>query len=341
MPDLSKIPPRVRAIIIAVIVTALGGTGTVVVTTTDSPPTATTAPAITVPVDGLDVGKAPDSTIKAPVAVVQKATPLVEDDLANEMPSAASPDELKAAKAAAEKITATQAPLSTAGATAGFNGCRTSFVRNQSSRNGVRPTEQTLHYTVSGNRPGWSDINAIVALFDRASFAASSNFVIDAEGNCAYIVPIEAKAWTQAAGNPFSVSYEIIATGSEGVYLPPVGMAKLRAVVREVARRTGIPLRRGLVRGCAPVRSGIIDHAIWGQCGGGHTDIKPFDVDAIVKGLAGGTVTAADRATCRKINAWRDAGRPAGGGWAKRTIKRRQALEKRHVTCLAAGPVKA
>jgi N-acetyl-anhydromuramyl-L-alanine amidase AmpD len=120
--------------------------------------------------------------------------------------------------------------LPTAGASAGFQGCATRFVRNQSGRGGIRPQWQVWHYTVSHNVPGWADVNSVVALFDRASSQASSNFVIDAEGHCAYIVPIEAKAWTQAAGNPFSISYEIVDYGNEPAYMGVGG-------VREAAGR--------------------------------------------------------------------------------------------------------
>jgi hypothetical protein len=258
------------------------------------------AATLTVPVDGLDAGKAPDRSVKVPVAAVKQAAPTIEDQL--NVPPAATPDaQLQAAQEAADRVRRTQAPLPTAGATAGFQGCRTSFVRNQSSRRGVRPQWQVLHLTVSPNRPGWSDVNAIVALFDRTSSQASSNFVIDSEGHCAYVVPIEAKAWTQAAANPFSVSYEIVNTGGEAVYLGKAGMAKLRSVVHEVARRTGIPLRRGSTNNCAPGRSGLVQHKDFGICGGGHVDILKFNANTIIGQLVGSgqaPLTAAQAKAC-------------------------------------------
>jgi hypothetical protein len=329
-------PWRLAVLACAILAVALTGCG-------DKHHPKTPAPAVvTVKVDGLDAGKTPDRTVTVPKAAVTQAAPKVEDDLQSETPAGAPAAVLDDAAQAAEKIARTQTPLSTAGATQGFTGCRTSFVRNQSSRRGVRPQVQVLHYTVSPNRPGWSDVDAIVALFDRASFQASSNFVIDSEGHCAYIVPIEAKAWTQSAGNPFSVSYEIVATGKEARYLEPAGMEKLKAVVAEVARRTGIPLRKGAVSGCVPTRTGIIDHTSWGLCGGGHSDIGPFSVDQVISELVAGTgVTNTDRVTCRKLNAWRAAGRPEGGAWQRNSIRRRKALDARHVTCTSKGPVKA
>jgi hypothetical protein len=98
--------------------------------------------------------------------------------------------------------------------------------------------------------PGWADVNAIVNLF--AHEEASSNFVLDGEGHCAYIVPIEFKAWTQAGGNPFSVSVEVIDTGKESIYLAPAGLKQLRVIARWVNKQTGIPIRSAGSR--APAR---------------------------------------------------------------------------------------
>lgn len=230
---------------------------------------------------------APTKTLTVPQGVVKAtATSTVDKDLRDETPPLAeqvAPGELTAAQQEVARIKATQPPLPTAGASQGFVGCRTQFVRNQSSRHGTRPQLQVLHYTVSRNVLGWADVNAIVALFDRTASQASSNFVIDAEGNCAYIVPIEDKAWTQAAANPYSVSYEIVDYGTESVYLQPAGYAKLRSVMLQVAQRTGIPMRQGAVNGCVPSRTGIVQHKDFGYCGGGHFDITPFNKTSVIR----------------------------------------------------------
>ncbi len=331
MPKRIQVRTAVTLVVLAAIAIALA-IGYAVAPDDKPAPPAT----ITVPLDGLDAGKAPDRSIEVPAVAVQQAAAVVHDDLASE--SGATPEAL----AQEADIAATQKPLATAGATAGFAGCRTSFVGNQSSRRGVRPQVQTLHYTVSPNRPGWSDVNAITAFFDRSSSQASSHFIIDAEGNCAYIVPIEAKAWTQAAGNPTSVAYEIIATGRESRYLEPAGEAKLRAVAREVAKRTGIPLRRGAVSAsCVVTRTGIVEHRDWGTCGGGHVDITPFSIEVAVESITAGQITATDRVTCRRLNAWRNAGRPHGGAWERNSVRRKGALTVRGVTCTRRGPVRA
>lgn len=222
----------------------------------------------------------PSTEVTAPAALVEAADPHVEDSLDGGATTPAQKDAVAEGHAKGNA-------LPTAGAVQGFKGCVTRILpANYSSRPGVRPVWFVLHYTVSHNVAGWSDVNAIINLFSNPARQASSNFVIDAEGNCAYIVPIEAKAWTQAGGNPWSVSVEVIAYGDEDNYLGPAGWAKLRSVASQVSARTGIPLRRGSVAGgCVPGRAGIVQHKDFGLCGGGHVDITPFSVDSAVKVL--------------------------------------------------------
>jgi hypothetical protein len=329
------------AVVVIFVFIAVGAFGlgvTVAPDQKDEPPTT-----LEVPVDGLDKGTAPDAKIEVPVQAVQQAAPTVEDQLKD--PPAATPDaQIEDAQKAANEIRKTQAPLPTAGATAGFQGCRTSFVRNQNSRGGVRPQQMWDHYTVSHNVRGWSDVNAIVALFNRLPTKASSNFVIDSEGNCAYIVPIEANAWTQAGANRFAISFEIIAFGNEKSYLAPAGLKKLAMVQKEVSRRTGIPMQRGRVNNCTPSRRGIVQHKDGGICAGGHVDIAPFNADQVIRdtiALAKGVklVTAVDRRTCSKINYWRMHGRHHGAP-ERNAVRRKAALTKRHVTCTSHGPVR-
>lgn len=349
-----QLPKSAFARIAAILAVLVGG-GLVIVTV--APDDQAVPPAIvTIPVDGLDAGNAPDRTLTVPKVAVDRAAdalsgdvpssaPLSADDAdhtdsRHETPAAAPAAELEDNAAKLEENKQTTEALPTAGASGGVPGCKTAFVRNQSSRRGVRPTVQVLHYTVSPNRPGWSDVDGITAFFNRSSSQASSHFVIDAEGHCSYIVPIEAKAWTQAGGNPWAVSYEIIATGREPAYLGTAGFAKLRSVMRSVSARTGIPLRTGRIAGCAPSRSGIVQHADGGSCWGGHHDVGPFGFAAIVAKVTGGGVTATDRVTCRKLNWWRTHGRYHGPA-ERNAIRRKAALTARGVTCTTRGPVKA
>jgi hypothetical protein len=205
-------------------------------------------------------------------------------------------------------------------------GCSSRFVRNFSSRNGVAPRLWVLHYTVSANRLGVGDVNAIVAWFDQTRSQASSHYVIDAEGHCAYIVRESDKAWTQAAYNPVSLSAEVINTGHDSTYAGVAGLARLAQVLSDSAGRWGIPLQRGAVAGCTVVRPGVVDHAQLGACGGGHGDIAPFDVDAVIAAAAAHRRASAPppsplTAVERRIVA--GLARPAGTGHSRRWWCRR------------------
>jgi len=272
-----------------------------VLVTDDGP--APPASTVTTKVDTLDGSPDKDKTLVVPRVAVDQAADALSGDVSASLPlDAADADhtgqrdetlpgaadaQLDANAGAQAENRATTEALPTAGASGGVPGCVTAFVRNQSGRRGVRPTVQVLHYTVSPNRPGRSDVNGITAYFNGSGSQASSHFVIDAEGNCNYIVPIEAKAWTQGGGNPWAVSYEIIATGRESAYLGAPGYRKLRSVMRWVSRRTGIPMRRGKISGCSPSQSGNVQHADGGTCWGGHHDIGPFSLAAVLRQVQG------------------------------------------------------
>lgn len=325
---------------VAALVVLLGVTVTITLSGGDdgTPPKAT----VTVKVNVAPDDGHPTATITAPAETVDNLADQVTD-LRDETPRGMTSTQLNAVRAAADRIRATQPPLPTAGASAGFVGCRTEFVRNQSGRGGIRPQWQVWHYTVSHNIAGWADVNAVVALFDRSSSQASSNFVIDAEGNCAYIVPTEAKAWTQAAGNPFSVSYEVIDWGNETDYMDSAGYRKLRSVMLQVAARTGIPMRLGSTNGsCAPGRSGIIQHADLGVCGGGHHDIQPFDKKLVFAIVSAGAVTkpasAHARKLCQELNGLRRV-KQRSSAQASRAQKLKKALAQ-HYVCTAGPPGK-
>lgn len=333
----SRRPPSwlsILAAILASVATILGtyasiddGTKTVV---QKAGPAATATPAATVtttvneaPGDG-----APTTKIEVPAAAVNEAKIATESDLKDETPAVAvqaAPDQLDAIQETVKTVTETKEPLPTAGATAGVPGCRTVFVNNQSSREGTRPIWIVLHYTVSGNRPGWSDVNAIVALFNNPDSQASSHFVIDGEGNCAYIVPIEAKSWTEAAGNRLSVGIEVINSGRESQYLAPAGQAKLLSVEHTISARTGIRLGAGSVY---PARSGIVQHKDGGLPWGGHVDITPYSIgqqQALAAAPAKVKITKRDRETCVNVRRYRQRVRDGKKYPLKAKNRRRQA----------------
>jgi hypothetical protein len=116
----------------------------------------------------------------------------------------------------------------------------------------------------------------------------------------------------------------------------------LAALWRDVLRRNGLPLRRVNPVGCTVQRAGWTDHEAL-ECGNDHHDVTPaFPYDVFQRQLTAGAspVTATDRRTCDKLNAWRRAGRPAGGPWEANSIRRRKALDGRGVRCLPSGPTR-
>jgi hypothetical protein len=264
-------------------------------------------------------------------------------DARDETPVGASRRALELGRQAQDRLAATdQLPIVTPDAAPQQRGCTTSLVRNYSTRRGVRPRLWVVHYTVSPNRPGIGDVNAVTNLFNRAAFAASSNYVIDREGHCRYIVRESDKAWTQAAANPFAISVEIINSGHEGSLISGAGLRKVGQVISDSARRWQIPLRAGAVAGCAPSRPGIVSHQMLGACGGGHVDVSPYALAPIIAAAraarTGATGTPVDRQTCARLNTWRRAGRPRSALAVNQ--RRRDALTHRHLRCTPTGPVR-
>lgn len=82
------------------------------------------------------------------------------------------------------------------------------YVRNYSSRGGVKPRLVVLHTTESHNRPGISDLTSLISWFNNSSSQASSHFGVDAEGNTVRMVKDEHKSWTQRSYNPQALSIE-------------------------------------------------------------------------------------------------------------------------------------
>jgi hypothetical protein len=155
--------------------------------------------------------------------------------------------------------------------------CRTDYSGGVwSSRNGVRPTEFVLHYTVSSNRPGWADVLAIENYFS-SSRVASSTYIVDFEGHCLKMVPESQKPWTQGNANPWAISVEIIATGRESVQQwrdsRLIKDKVLARLVRNVMDRWGLPLRWVNPVGCV-FPPGLTTHARL-ECNNFHTDVDP------------------------------------------------------------------
>lgn len=327
--------------IVAAMIAALSVLGiTIVATSTQGPEQ---APSVTITVKGPGHSTA---TVTAPQSVVKQAADDLHAGLRTETPAGVPSAELDAGREQQEALAADdQLPIVTPLAAPSQRGCVSRFVQNYSTRRGVTPRLFVLHYTVSPNRPGWDDVNAIVSLFNRPAFAASSSYVIDREAHCAYIVRESDKPWTQAAFNPVSISVEIINSGRERNLIDGPGRAKLVQVMADSMRRWKIPARQGAIAGATVIRSGIVDHVTLGAGGGGHNDVNPYRAEIpgliadVKREMAKGTITSTDRVTCRKLNSWRNAGRPRGGQWERNSVRRKRALTSRGVVCTARGPV--
>jgi hypothetical protein len=165
-------------------------------------------------------------------------------------------------------------------------GCRTILVRNFSSRNGAPILLFVIHFTVSKDS-GWAGILGNVKWFDSAAASASSNWIIDRLiGACATVVQETDKAWAQAGFNPWSLSVEVTANGTEGSLVQGAGKARLIALMRRAHDVYKIPYRHGKVSGCRVVQSGFVIHKDLGQCGGGHVDVTPYSIDPLISTAA-------------------------------------------------------
>jgi len=152
---------------------------------------------------------------------------------------------------------------------------------NHSSRDGAHPTLIVIHATVSHNRPGLSDLEAIGEYFSRTSTQASSHVCTDNEGHSARFVWDRNKAWHCAAFNRMSLGIEQI--------LPADGSELTRDLYRETARWVArwskmyrIPIQKGAVSGYRVTKPGVVRHSELGTLGGGHTDPGLYDMHAML-----------------------------------------------------------
>lgn len=169
-------------------------------------------------------------------------------------------------------------------------GCRTRFLKVNFSARGVAPGKVVLfelHYTAGPDVPNSrADVDGLTAFGNKASSRVSWHFNVDKDGNCDYNVPLRSKAWTIAELNSYTINVEVAGKG-EAPYLRPAGYRKLASIIRQVRQAyPGIKLRVGATDGhCHPTRGGIDTHWRGGPCSGGHSDIKPRDLAAVVRKL--------------------------------------------------------
>jgi len=162
--------------------------------------------------------------------------------------------------------------------------CRTRLVRNSSSRNGAPVLLFVVHLTDSPPSDEWTGVDANTAWFDTPAAQASSNYIMSRTGLCNYVVPETAKAWTQAAFNPWAISVEVTTNEQPATFMTTAGDLALAKLIYGVTQRWHLPIRRGAVsqNGCRVTRTGIVQHADLGQCGGGHGDILPYSVSRVI-----------------------------------------------------------
>jgi hypothetical protein len=155
----------------------------------------------------------------------------------------------------------------------------------QSSRGGVKPRQIVVHITVSHNRPGSGDVQAVAGYFGHLSTQASSHIINDAEGNDCRCVPDAAKAWTQAAYNPQSLSIEQVeyADKPRARWLAEnaKGLENTALWIAYWSVKYGIPLRLS-------TSSGVCQHRDLGAAGGGHVDCGPgYPLDVVLEKAKG------------------------------------------------------
>jgi hypothetical protein len=279
-PNRDRLRARLRPILAALTAVLAVIGGTVIVFDSDGPgpkPAHTVTipksiPFVSATVDSADPGRAPDVALKTPAPVLDQTAQVLEQGLRAESPT---PGNLQAQEDAAKRD---DLPIVQADAAPSQRGCLSRFVVNYSSRRGVAPRVLFLHETVSPNRPGWSDVNAIGVQFNQPRSAASSTYTLDREGHCLYLVRESDKPWTQAAANPWAISFEIInsATRADRNLIDGPGRRLLLSILNDASKRWDIPLRRARLSNCTPTRAGITDHNSLGPCGGGHVDVSPF-----------------------------------------------------------------
>jgi hypothetical protein len=259
--------PRIRTIIIAVVTLVVGLLGGSIIWDEDesSPPPDVT---VTQPIVAGDLAATdPEDENRVTIAPA-------DSDLRDETPEGVPTDTLRAGKDRVEGLEPLQPKP--------VGGAQNYEIRQDfsgavwSSRNGAVPREACLHYTVSGNVTGWGDVYAIRDYFKRTR-VGSATFIVDFEGHILQQVPRDQKPWTQGFFNPWCISWEIIATGSETkeqwLASPLIRNRILSSHVRDELRRMGAPLKFVDPVGCN-VPAGWTDHNAF-ECGNDHHDVTP------------------------------------------------------------------
>lgn len=207
-------------------------------------------------------------------------------------------------------------------------GCKTrTLPTNWSARApGAQVQALALHYTAGPDMPNSrADVDGLTTYGSNPSAAVSWHGNLDKDGNCDINVPYRYKAWTIAGLNSVTVNYEVHGRG-EAPYLRPAGYRELARIWVDFHRRYPyIPLRLGATDGnCHVTRTGIITHWMGGPCSGGHVDIKPLAIEAVIAELARYVEAASCSVRCHRSRELRAKHRRTHQRIAKRDCHRHQ-----------------
>lgn len=266
------------------------------------------SPAIpeTVPVDTADPDNKPDTNLKLTEQAENVAQSFVNDpkDLSNAGPVALSGTGIQ------KKVGVEPFPF----ASDELNPCRKRTLPTNFSFRGVSLSSVRgffLHYTAGPDIPNSrADVDGLTAYGSRSSSRVSWHINMDKDGNCDYNVPFALKAWTIANLNPVTINIEVAGRG-EPPYLRPGGYRALALIYKQIhAAYPGITLAMATNDGqCHLIRGGIGTHWQGGPCSGGHFDIKPLAIAAVIDELkkyvgaaAFPPITKKQKAVCHQIN---------------------------------------
>lgn len=213
----------------------------------------------------------------------------LHEDAVDETPPGVPAAKLEAGREKTSDLADEQLGPEVAPAGAQAYSCPRAPVVNQSGLSGRR-VGVALHFTVSNS----GSLLAIRRLFNTPSFGASSNYGFELFNlRCQQWVPENRKAWAQGAANSAYVSIEIISNNrSRASWLatPALKRGVLAALVRDIARRHGAPLKLVDPRGCV-FPPGITDHDRL-ECGNTHWDVGPnFPWDVFMRQVRQGAAT--------------------------------------------------
>lgn len=293
-------------------------------------------PKVSIPVTlpGLDVTVQADEDQKLERGEQREARDAgldLHEDMKDETPPGVSDERLEAGERATEALAEKEAlaPERPAGAQA--YRCVSRPVVNQSALSG-RQHGVAMHFTVSD--PG--SLFAIRGLFNRPSFGASSNYGWDwakPRGEYCHVwVRVGRKAWAQGAANSAYVSIEVHTKDrSHASWVANLRDGRLAALVRDLAKRTGAPMRLVNPSGCV-FPPGITDHDRL-ECGNTHWDVgKNFPWDYFIRQVRRGSspnpLTKAQRQACDLLNFHRSRAH-AAGKWTPERARRAGELKRR------------